>query len=260
MLQLPLNLFEAGAVFERKEGPGGDRTVLELAAEEGIAVLANRPLNAVVNDGLLRLADPEIEKGRRVAFEEQRQKVADLEAAFRERIAPEIETPPGATDPKTFFGWAEQLARLRPHVQGVEGWSQIESQISYAVGNVVLALEGNLGGDTARRWSNWRDRYLEELDRLIGVVRREAAEHSKERARTVASAIDPVFPDRTSETLSRKALWTVASTPGVTSVLNGMRKPRYVEDAISVLAWPELEDPEAVYRAASGLSVEPDTD
>ena len=54
---------------------------------------------------------------------------------------------------------------------------------------------------------------------------------------------------RREESLSRKALWVVASTPGVSCVLNGLRIPTYVDDALGILSWPPLPDPLAVYEA-----------
>jgi hypothetical protein len=51
------------------------------------------------------------------------------------------------------------------------------------------------------------------------------------------------------ESMSRKALWVLASTPGVSCVLNGMRTVRYVQDSTAVLGWTPLSDPGAVYNA-----------
>jgi aryl-alcohol dehydrogenase-like predicted oxidoreductase len=73
---------------------------------------------------------------------------------------------------------------------------------------------------------------------------------SREVAAAVERALDPHLPpERRGESLSRKALWVVASTPGVSSALIGMRRPEYVEDALGVLAWPPLEGAETVYAA-----------
>ena len=93
-------------------------------------------------------------------------------------------------------------------------------------------------------------RYLPELQKLLGELRRQAALKSQEATAGIGAAIDPLLPaERLEETLSRKALWVVASTPGVTSVLNGMRTPSYVDDALGILSWPRLKDPVAVYEA-----------
>jgi aryl-alcohol dehydrogenase-like predicted oxidoreductase len=53
VLQLPMNLLESGAMLEANNG---DKTVLEVAASAGIGVLVNRPLNAIVDGRLMRLA------------------------------------------------------------------------------------------------------------------------------------------------------------------------------------------------------------
>jgi hypothetical protein len=141
VLQVPMNLIESGGALVPNTGAHGDRTALQAAAEGGLAVLINRPLNAIVGHRLLRLADP----------------------------------------PPSF------ASSGRP-------------------------------GETA--------------------------------SAAVARVIDPLFPEaRRSESLSRKALWTVASTPGVTCVLVGMRQASYVEDAMGIAAWPPLPDPLAIYRA-----------
>ena len=55
-VQLPANLCEGGAVLTRNNA-GGTRTALEFAAERGLAVLVNRPLNAFHRGRLVRLAD-----------------------------------------------------------------------------------------------------------------------------------------------------------------------------------------------------------
>ena len=49
--------------------------------------------------------------------------------------------------------------------------------------------------------------------------------------------------------MSRKALWVAASTPGVTSVLNGMRAPDYVRDSLAVLEWAPHPSVREVYSA-----------
>ncbi|MBI2368841.1 MAG: hypothetical protein HYV08_01085 [Deltaproteobacteria bacterium] len=70
----------------------------------------------------------------------------------------------------------------------------------------------------------------------------------------MAAAIDPLLPEaRRTESLSRKALWVLASTPGVSCVLLGMRRPTYVADAMEVLRWAPLDDVEPIYRAVSRL-------
>jgi uncharacterized protein len=252
VLQLPLNLFESnGAVLASGEPPA---TVLECAAREGVAVLLNRPLNAAVGSGLLRLADVRVE-GPTAPLEGQLLAVAALEEEYQRHIASAIRVVGDSTPPEHFFRWAEQLAGLRGRVQTLTHWEQIEGQISRLVGQVVHALDEGLSGPVAESWQRWRDRYLPELGRLLGRMRRDASERSATESQAVAAAVDPLLPaERRGETLSRKALWVLASTPGVSSVLVGMRREAYVDDALGVLRWPPLAEPLTVYDAVRRLT------
>src|SRR5262249_57078626 len=87
--QLPLNLFESGGARERNNPPDASastrHTVLELASAESVGVLVNRPLNAVVDRGMVRLADfPAPAAG---VVDRQLETVGKLEAEYRKEIA-----------------------------------------------------------------------------------------------------------------------------------------------------------------------------
>ncbi|HKC95384.1 MAG TPA: hypothetical protein VKB81_15310, partial [Nitrospira sp.] len=95
----------------------------------------------------------------------------------------------------------------------------------------------------------WRDRYVPPLLTLLRGLRYAAIEKSRARAEKVAASINSLLPEvRRKESLSRKALWVLTSTPGVSCVLNGMRSGRYVDDSIAVLGWEPLKEPGAVYE------------
>jgi aryl-alcohol dehydrogenase-like predicted oxidoreductase len=116
--------------------------------------------------------------------------------------------------------------------------------------HLVRALDDALSGELARRWHDWRDRYLPPLQRLLEGLRGEATRKSHRTSLAIAAIVDPFLPaERRPETLARKALWVLASTPAVTVVLNGMRRSTYVDDAVSVLRWSPLPDAAAIYRA-----------
>jgi len=55
-----------------------------------------------------------------------------------------------------------------------------------------------------------------------------------------------IGPEGDAMTLSQIALQFVASTPGVTTVLNGMRRVRYVSDATACLGMEDLPDVHAL--------------
>ena len=77
--------------------------------------------------------------------------------------------------PSEFFTWAVELTRVRPQIQGLEHWEQIEQQmIAPHVNQVMQALSRHLTGTAAEQWEAWRDRYVPQLVTLLGGLRREA--------------------------------------------------------------------------------------
>ena len=256
VLQLPLNLFEPGGVLEPTDPPAGRpqerRSVLDAAAAEGIGVLVNRPLNAVVGRRTVRLA--EFDAPPAGALGRELDAIGDLEREYRAQIASQLRVRADSARPDDFLRWADQLEGIRARVSSVTYWEQIEWQVRGLTARVVKALDQGTTGETAERWRLFRGRYLPALDRLLDAFRADAAGRSQAESRAVSAALDPCLPgERRGAALSRKALWVAASTPGVSTVLVGMRRPAYVEDATAILGWPPLADARSVYKTLRGL-------
>jgi hypothetical protein len=252
-----MNLFEPGAALEKNNGPGLEQTVLECAAAHGIGVLVNRPLNAMAGDGMVRLADVPGAEGEGPPIDAQLAALATLEAEYRRDIASRLEVPEGATPPAEFFRWSTDLAGASAHVRGLDHWTQIETyRILPRLSEAVRSLDEGITGPLAEQWRDWRSRYLPELRALLGALRASAAAHSRAVTKAVSASLDPLLPsERRPQTLSRKALWVVASTPGVSCVLVGMRATAYVDDALGILSWPRLPDTRRVYQAMRDVAL-----
>ncbi|MBY0246599.1 MAG: DUF255 domain-containing protein [Nitrospiraceae bacterium] len=250
VLQLPMNLFESGAALTPNTGAAGRQTVLEYAQQAGVAVLVNRPLNAMPapHSGILRLADLPLEDAP-IDVARQLDAVGTLEQEYRDSIAPAMQQAKQGTAPGEFFNWSQELQRVRPQIQGLEHWEQLERQmIAPQVNQAIQTLSRHLTGEPLERWEAWRERYVPELLALLRGMRREATERSRARTTAIAHALDPLLPEaHRQSTLSRKALWVLAWTPGVTCVLNGMRTPYYVDDTLAILTWEPLKDGIQVY-------------
>lgn len=92
VVQTPLNWIEMSAAF----WPQGEKqkTFLETSSEAGLGVLVNRPLNAIYNEGLIRLARPSFDETQiqNMSEEERRgflnwsQLASDLERMAHEKI------------------------------------------------------------------------------------------------------------------------------------------------------------------------------
>jgi uncharacterized protein YyaL (SSP411 family)/aryl-alcohol dehydrogenase-like predicted oxidoreductase len=257
VLQLPMNLIEAGGVLERNNGPGNRQTVLEAAIEAGVGILINRPLNAIVGHGMLRLADVDVGADA-TDLDPGIEALADLEAEWRRTLATQIKTSPGSTPSDDFFRWADELRTLPGHLRGLEHWQQIEGQmIVPQVTRLLKALDSHLTGEVGTEWRSWRGRYVNELQRVMWAFRQQAASRSRQQSAIVSAVIDPHLPaERRAESLSRKAIWVLTSTPGVLCVLNGMRTPTYVDDSLGILDWPPHGDVIPIYEASQRLALQ----
>ena len=250
VLQLPMNLFESGALLTPNTGKENRHTVLELAQEENIAILVNRPLNAIPtkHGGMIRLADPRAEQPE-TTFEEQLPKVRALEEEYVKDVAPLVPHSAKGISAHEFFKWADELSRLRSALQNLEHWDQIENQMIAPHANQVFqVLTRQLTGDKETVWDKWRQRYVPEFLSLLRVLRMEAAQKSAQKIHEIREVIDPLLPEsHRNEPFSRKALWVLVSTPGVTSVLNGMRKQEYVEDSMTIMRWSPLTTSKEIF-------------
>ena len=213
-------------------------------------MLVNRPLNAIVGEDMTRLADFPVAEIA-ADLDALLRAVRDREDEFRRELAPAIEVRAGSDKPDDFFRWGEQLDGVEKRAQGFVRWQQIENgTIVPQVTHLVGALDRALTRALAERWRRWRDAYLPELRSLLAELARRAVSRSQATSDRVTTAIDAHLPaERSHESLSRKSLWVVASTPGVSAVLNGMRTVAYVWDATGTQGWPPLADPRRVYDA-----------
>ncbi|PYT14657.1 MAG: hypothetical protein DMF51_08125 [Acidobacteria bacterium] len=247
VVQMPMNLFESGGALLLNTGPERSQTPLEAAAAAGLAVLINRPLNAIVHNRLIRLADVE-NAAPGGSVPERKAELKKLEQEYRTQIAPLAGTAKEAIDP--FFHLVDELGGLPKQIEDLESWRQIEQQyVIPRINHTARSMGHNVPAPVRTAWTQWWERCLPSLEGLLHAIAREAGRRSRSRSRAVTEAIDPLVPaERRGESLSRKALWVLAGTPGVTSVLVGMRQPDYVQDATGILAWSPLPEPLEFYR------------
>ncbi|HET7544329.1 MAG TPA: aldo/keto reductase, partial [Polyangiaceae bacterium] len=245
VLQLPLNLLESNAAFEQ----GGTPSLLEQAQARAVAVLANRPLNAIRAGSILRLVEP-IYPENSPKFELVRTNLLALEREFRETIAPALSLG-GGLEADDLFAWGDRILEIEPRVSSSVQWEEIEAHvIAPELGKVLKGLDGALSGELGERYRDFRGRYLRDLEGLFLAMRKLAAERSASRLRGVQSSLQQQLePGSRSEPLSRQALLTLRALPGLSSVLLGARSVSYVQDALAALALPKPENPLGILSA-----------
>lgn len=246
MVQLPMNLVECSAYPH----------LLRAAEDAQVGVVLNRPLNAFFKNNLVRLADFELEE-QEPQFVKNVAALAAIENEFRATFGKNIQGE--GTD--QLFRFAENLRPLDGALMNIEHWNQLEmTRIRPTLQDQIGALDQAIQGPASVPWSQWREKFLAQFRECMNDLEQMALEKSQELADSVRETFIELVPERHKEaTTSRLATWILASTPGVTSVLVGMRSQDYVEDICEVLSWDRLAEVEKIYAATSTWSLPGDS-
>jgi aryl-alcohol dehydrogenase-like predicted oxidoreductase len=241
VVQLPMNLYEAGGAVERNNQ---DRTVLEFCRSAGIGVLANRPLNAFSKNRMIRLADF-VSPGSAPPGPEALRSI--LEPLRRhERQFSEVFT--GSKEPEV--GAAEMLEQIAPQLQSPAHLEQaIGPYIIEPIRNWMASAQQEFG--RRPEWNEWQKAFVELINGLFEDLGRYVAAQQQGTSDTARRAlVEAGYPVSSLEPLSRMAVRVLLSLSGLSSVLVGMRRKEYVED---LMEWP-LSAPvegEKILRAIS---------
>ena len=170
--------------------------MLDYAREQHIAVLVNRPLNAMMaRNKMVRLAELPVEDTS-IDLDQQIGIVDALERDYRTSLAPTIQPAGTETAPSDYFNWSTELRRIQPQIQGLEHWEQIEHQmVAPRVNQILQLLSRQLSGTTAEQWEHWRQRYIPELLSLLRAFRHEATMRSRTQTDRISRTISPLLPD-----------------------------------------------------------------
>lgn len=238
VVQLPMNLFESGAVLTPNQSSG--LTVLELARQKNLGVLINRPLNAFTGNRLVRLAETG-EKAEVSAEEvaERIQALSDSEKAFSSRILPDlgVDSSMGARIQAQLLA-ADALRQAWRSFSGYDHWRQVrDDYLLPRIRGVLEFLDAHAAG--SRELSAWRDTYTSALEAAfesLGGVHAQAAARETAQIKSALAAADPDWAGEAP--LSRLAVRALRLTEGVSCVLVGMRRPKYVKDVLAELNTP----------------------
>lgn len=238
MIQLPLNLFETGAITEANNGDG--LSAIAYAHAHEIGVLVNRPLNAFFGNSLIRLADV-LPPSYPASIEEVSTLVDSLraeEGQLRDKWLPQLHL-----DEETAQQIREYLAlgqMLEGKWQGFgtfQNWQDLQGRFFVPRAQSAIQFLSKMG-EISAEMAEWLNRYIDLFNdtlAAVGAFYQERSGKEAERMRNTAVSIDAAWQ---SDFLSRTAVRAIRSSLGVTCTLVGMRQPRYVEDMVAELGAP----------------------
>lgn len=237
--QTPLNLLEPGAAVNVNQ-PGG-QTFLGLAHAQGLAVLINRPLNAMTPDGhLVRLAQgPAVAAPPPGAIVDGLAELAALEAQGQELLAPLAQAGRLPAEALAALPAAEGLGRHWDSFSGLEQWAAIRDGYLRPRQEFVRQAVARAAGDAPAvgRWLERLGQSATALHQAIDALYQAmAAKQAQRIAKDFGERFGPwVAADGG---LAQTALRAARAAKGVSCVLLGMRRPAYVDDALAELRRP----------------------
>ncbi|KAI9314417.1 NADP-dependent oxidoreductase domain-containing protein [Dichotomocladium elegans] len=239
-VEAPFNLFEREVVI----GEPGIKTVSDIAKENDVYLMVNRPLNAIAN-GQIRVLVNHVfgdgsqmtERGLMDQLTSTFKKVSSLEAEMMSELPLEEE---GLT---AKFVWgqvlSENLSRLAVNHFATRHY--LEQQVLPAVEKDVGALRRYAArlGSKAEHFEHWIEMYLENIQTLtneiVSYAYIDTLRKNGELDR-ILNALSPTLSHQDSSglhsPLSVKALRLLFAQQQVGTVFTGMRKPSYVRDAV----------------------------
>lgn len=239
-IQLPMNLLEPLAMTHHNQFSG--ESVVPYAQQKGLAVLVNRPLNAVRGETFFtRLADVVTKPAYPTTAAEVSTAVdtlVEMEITFQRQLLPLLKL-----DGQTERRLLELLAVgriLQGHWRGFGtyfNWQGLQEQyiVPRAQGGVQFVSEReNLPAEAV----SWLDRYVDKVNEALAAVSAFYQEETVQQGERIRQAATQADPDWQTNSLSQTAVRALRSTTGITSVLVGMRQERYVQDILQELAQP----------------------
>lgn len=248
VVQLPLNLLERGAA-DNKNQNDGTKTFLQLAKEANLGVLINRPLNSIINNKLIRLADFSVTENRDDS--EIAELITDLENQEKlidEKYVQNISLSPvekkQISDCLTI---ANFLKTNKEEFTGPSHFQEIKTQFlvpraNFAINHIGKHFDDEIAVRTLRNYAVTANIIFESF------FSRMASKKNEKNLLIHEQLSSYLRDDQKTLGLSQKAVLMINSLPEVTSTLVGMRTVEYVDDIVSSLNLKLVEKPHDFWK------------
>lgn len=253
VIQFPLNLYEKGAVLSKNQQDGRS-TLLEIAAENSIGSIVNRPLNAIAMKSLIRLADFDINKEYLTLDETQIVAEINLldsmEEDFLKDFLDSLELGEENREAVNYFLKAGQLLKENWKLFGsIESFNDVKKQ--YLIPRVNYAFSTMLtSGKITEEMKDRLDKIARQVNKLMGIVETIYGAKGNLRSKEIHEKLNELVIDKNFKklSLSQKSLLMINSIDEISCILVGMRQEKYVNDVVGCLKTKEIKDVKNIWE------------
>jgi aryl-alcohol dehydrogenase-like predicted oxidoreductase len=243
VVQFPMNLIESGGMNNLNQS-NGSKTFLQIAEENNLGVLVNRPLNAIFKNKLIRLADYPITENR--SQEEIFDLINDLakqEKILIDKYVNYMES--SASEKKDVIDCLSLSNTLKINYRKFDNPSDFqEIKVNYFVPRANFAIDemGKNLPDETNLTRSLRN-YAVTTNILLSSIISDLGHKKNEKNEVFHKSIDKYLKNEQKKlSLSQKAILLINSVPQVTSTLVGMRNEEYVKDVLNSIKTEYLVD------------------
>ncbi|MDQ3020364.1 MAG: aldo/keto reductase [Bacteroidota bacterium] len=250
VIQLPFNLFEAGAILNKNQ-INNTETVLEMAAKINLKVLVNRPLNAITSKGLVRLAEFKAEPFEERDFIKQMKLISLMEDdLINEKLVSENLSEEDLNKVKKLLAFGNLVEENWKFFGSIEHFNDVVSQLlAPKIDFLINFFDEKIDNENIK---DFFGRYIKECYKLLNFVSNYYKLRADKRSNYINTMIDKdLDPKFKNLSLSQKAIMLLSSVDGVNFVLIGMRKEKYVDDILNIPGDEKIENAKKIIMNVS---------
>lgn len=244
-IQFPFNLIESRALFEKNQ-KDNSKTILEIAKKNKLIVIVNRPLNALTNQGLIRLAEFEIKEIPDEDAEKLLTLCSFLEDDLKNGMLPNLNL-----DEKTFksmiavLDLAQKIKENYYYFGSIEHLKDIIE--NYFVPRIDYLVKMFTEIIKDKEVSEKGIKYVEDIMKTLILVSNHYKEIANKRGKFISRIINENIDSKYFNlSLAQKAINTISSVKGVDIVLVGARKESYVREILALQNTPAFDNPDRI--------------
>jgi aryl-alcohol dehydrogenase-like predicted oxidoreductase len=247
IIEFPFNLFEKGAFA--KNHTAETQTLFELAAKNNLGVLINRPLNAIRDKRLNRIADfetnPEYLKLEPAQIITELNLLDSMEEDFLKEYLDILKLSEQNSEAVNYFLKAGQVLKENwKNFTSIENFNDVKKQfliprVNYAF--TVILRSPNITDEMRTQL----DAIARQINKLMEIIETIYGLMANTRSQALHKKLDKLvdeslYPDFKNLTLSQKAILLLNSVEEISCTLVGMRQRKYVDDIVGSLKMPVI--------------------
>jgi len=248
-IQFPLNLFEPGAYLEKNQ-KNNSITLLETALKKKLFTLVNRPLNAIIPKGLIRLAEFNTDGYTEELLKDKMLFFQYFEEDFLNEKLPLFFNTSSVNKLKDVIVFSKLIKENLNNFGSIEHLNNInENYFTPRINYLIEIFHSNTSDKFPDELTAHFNNYLKELYILINLLSRKYKEKANRRNKYITGIInDNINAGFQNLKLSQKAIQTIRSIEGVNCVLTGARRLKYTEEIKELNEVKEFSNPGKILK------------